>query len=96
VARARNLIAQLAAGDYASANDATDLMIRVNAITLKLDRAGEVEIANMLMSEKSAAVGAGEAARSKRLDAEISQAREAHREAERTRPDAWMRHGGQS
>jgi len=93
--RARNLIARLAAGDYESANDATDIMFKINAAALKLDRAGEIEIANELMSAKSAARAAGETARSKRLDAEVTRAREACREAcrdaEAARPDAWMR-----
>lgn len=91
VTRTRKLIATLAAGDYADMNGATDLMVKINDATLKLERAGHPDVATALQAEKGAAVEAGQAARSARLAEDARRAREEHREAERTRPDAWMR-----
>jgi hypothetical protein len=89
--RCRKLIAQLAAGDYASTSDATDLMVKVNALTLKLDRAGAPALADELMASKSAAVEVGRAARQQSAEAAVKTARDEHRDALRNDPAAWMR-----
>lgn len=89
ITRTRNLIAQLASGEH-DLNGRTDLMLRINAATLKLDRAGEQEIADELMRAKHAALAEGEAARAEKNAARVAEARRAAREASRNDPTAWM------
>lgn len=89
VTRARKLIAELASGDHGQ-NGRTDLMLKINALAHKLDRAGHPEIADAIMAEKSAANATGETAHSAKLAEDVRRAREEYRAADRARPDAWM------
>jgi len=90
VTRTRKLLAELASGNH-DMNGRTDLLTRINANTLKLDRAGEPSIADELGAAKAPALAAGEKARSDRLAADARRARDEHREALRADPAAWMR-----
>lgn len=89
ITRTRNLIAQLASGEH-DVTGRTELMVRINALTLKLDRAGEPALANELMAAKSAANAAGEKARAEAMTNAVQAARAAERDAKRADPCFWM------
>jgi hypothetical protein len=89
VTRLRKLVAELESG--LAQNEATDVMIKINAITLKLDRAGWTAIADEFQAAKRAALEVGRVARQARLQAEVTAARTAHRDALAAAPAKWTR-----
>lgn len=88
ITRLKKMIAQLA--DGLNQSDATDVMLKINAATLKLGRAGWTAIADEFQAKKTAALAAGEVARAARYATEIARLKDEERQAKREDPAAWM------
>ncbi len=88
--RVRRLIAELAGG--VASEDATELMVRINALALKLDRMGYTSLHDALMAEKRTANADGRKAYAAALQRELNDVRGRERDDMRRDPARWM-HG---